>query len=249
MNFTISQAKLNFCSLSTEWVYNHIKKYCPHLLLYACEGIKFQIIFKYILSHSFLANSVGIDSWPAKPIEHGTISNTTRQSEMADLARRATSVCTKFHRDRLRNGWDITLWNFAKTRTNTQTDMGITIPRPPPMGGEVISNHEKFIESVSTVYYVMDTLPGIHYGGFWNNSNVHRPIVSYFCLRIHEEGIQHGNSDIPAPSAPGSCILKIWFIIILGSFLFGNCDNYLEELDHDCGPEWLQIICNCANKY
>ena len=28
---------------------------------------------------------------------------TTRQSEMADLARRATSVCTKFHRDRLRN--------------------------------------------------------------------------------------------------------------------------------------------------
>ena len=28
----------------------------------------------------------------------------TRQSEMADLARRATSVCTKFHRDRLRNG-------------------------------------------------------------------------------------------------------------------------------------------------
>ena len=27
----------------------------------------------------------------------------TRQSEMADLARRATSVCTKFHRDRLRN--------------------------------------------------------------------------------------------------------------------------------------------------
>ena len=27
----------------------------------------------------------------------------TRQSEMADLARRATSVCTKFNRDRLRN--------------------------------------------------------------------------------------------------------------------------------------------------
>ena len=53
----------------------------------------------------------------------------------------------KFHNDRLRNGWDITLWNFAKTRTNKQTnthtntqtnkqtnkqtDMGITIPRPP----------------------------------------------------------------------------------------------------------------------
>ena len=126
----------------------------------------------------------------------------TRQSEMADLARRATrwvgtfphiltpipnlfpeiwpnnvfnlsatydldlwpkilkifvshgvpirNMYAKFHNDRLRNGWDITLWNFAKTRTNkhtntqthkqtnTQTDMGITIPRPPPMGGEVI---------------------------------------------------------------------------------------------------------------
>ena len=48
------------------------------------------------------------------------------------------NVYVKFHDDRLRNDWDITLWNFAKTRTNTQTDMGITIPRPPPMGGEVI---------------------------------------------------------------------------------------------------------------
>ena len=57
------------------------------------------------------------------------------------------NIYAKFHNDRLRNGWDITLWNFAKTRTNTdkhthkhtnkQTDMGITIPRPPPMGGEV----------------------------------------------------------------------------------------------------------------
>ena len=59
------------------------------------------------------------------------------------------NMYAKFHNDRLRNGWDITLWNFAKTRTNTdkhthtqthkQTDMGITIPRPPPMGGEVIN--------------------------------------------------------------------------------------------------------------
>ena len=57
------------------------------------------------------------------------------------------NMYAKFHNDRLRNGWDITLWNFAKTRTNKQTnthkhtnkqtDMGITIPRPPPMGGEV----------------------------------------------------------------------------------------------------------------
>ena len=62
------------------------------------------------------------------------------------------NMYAKFHNDRLRNGWDIALWNFAKTRTNkhtnthtnkqthTQTDMGITIPRPPPMGGEVIMN-------------------------------------------------------------------------------------------------------------
>ena len=27
----------------------------------------------------------------------------------------------------------------TNTHTNKQTDMGITIPRPPPMGGEVIS--------------------------------------------------------------------------------------------------------------
>ena len=47
-------------------------------------------------------------------------------------------------------GWEMAeiLHVFAKTRTNTQTnthtnkqtDMGITIPRPPPMGGEVITN-------------------------------------------------------------------------------------------------------------
>ena len=32
------------------------------------------------------------------------------------------NMYAKFHNDRLRNGWDITLWNFAKTRTNKQTD-------------------------------------------------------------------------------------------------------------------------------
>ena len=45
------------------------------------------------------------------------------------------NMYAKFHNDRLRNGWDITLWNFAKTRTNkhthTQTnkhtDMGMVI--------------------------------------------------------------------------------------------------------------------------
>ena len=71
------------------------------------------------------------------------------------------NMYAKFHNDRW-NGWDITLWNFAKTRTNkhthkqthkqtsTQTDMGITIPRPPPMGGEVIT----LVCWVNSVYYV-----------------------------------------------------------------------------------------------
>ena len=31
------------------------------------------------------------------------------------------NMYAKFHNDRLRNGWDITLWNFAKTRTNKHT--------------------------------------------------------------------------------------------------------------------------------
>ena len=48
-------------------------------------------------------------------------------------------------------GWEMTeilhfeiLRKHGQTRTHTQThkqtDMGITIPRPPPMGGEVITN-------------------------------------------------------------------------------------------------------------
>ena len=31
------------------------------------------------------------------------------------------NMYAKFHNDRLRNGWYITLWNFAKTRTNKHT--------------------------------------------------------------------------------------------------------------------------------
>ena len=31
------------------------------------------------------------------------------------------NMYAKFHNDRLRNGWDITHWNFAKTRTYKQT--------------------------------------------------------------------------------------------------------------------------------
>ena len=58
------------------------------------------------------------------------------------------NMYAKFHNDRLRNGWDITLWNFAKTRTNTQTNTqthtqttnrhGHYNTSPSPYGGEVI---------------------------------------------------------------------------------------------------------------
>ena len=102
----------------------------------------------------------------------------TRQSEMADLARRATSVCTKFHRDRLRNGWDITLWNFAKTRTNTQTDMGITIPRPPPMGGEVTNTHTNKHTNRHGHY---NTSPS-PYGGRGSNWNLD---VHCYCRKLN----------------------------------------------------------------
>ena len=34
------------------------------------------------------------------------------------------------------------------TQTHKQTDMGITIPRPPPMGGEVISNMMMLIDEI-----------------------------------------------------------------------------------------------------
>ena len=52
------------------------------------------------------------------------------------------NMYAKFHNDRLRNGWDITLWNFAKTRTNkhkhtnTQTNRhGHYNTSPSPYGG------------------------------------------------------------------------------------------------------------------
>ena len=50
------------------------------------------------------------------------------------------NVYVKFHDDRLRNDWDITLWNFAKTRTNkhtnTQTNRhGHYNTSPSPYGG------------------------------------------------------------------------------------------------------------------
>ena len=52
------------------------------------------------------------------------------------------NMYAKFHNDRLRNGWDITLWNFAKTRTNTDTHTNTQTNRhghyntsPSPYGG------------------------------------------------------------------------------------------------------------------
>ena len=42
------------------------------------------------------------------------------------------------------------------TQTNKHTDMGITIPRPPPMGGEVIT----FV--IQSRRYVSSPLPGHH---------------------------------------------------------------------------------------
>ena len=50
------------------------------------------------------------------------------------------NVYVKFHDDRLRNDWDITLWNFVKTRTNTQTHTqtnrhGHYNTSPSPYGG------------------------------------------------------------------------------------------------------------------
>ena len=46
------------------------------------------------------------------------------------------NMYAKFHNDRLRNGWDITLWNFAKTRTNKHTNRhGHYNTSPSPYGG------------------------------------------------------------------------------------------------------------------
>ena len=50
------------------------------------------------------------------------------------------NMYAKCHNDRLRNGWDITHWNFAKTRTNTHTNRqtdrhGHYNTSPSPYGG------------------------------------------------------------------------------------------------------------------
>ena len=56
------------------------------------------------------------------------------------------NMYAKCHNDRLRNGWDITLWNFAKTRTNTQTHKhknrhGHYNTSPSPYGGRGNNPH------------------------------------------------------------------------------------------------------------
>ena len=80
-----------------------------------------QILFHYDYSwfyEWYLVSNKFSDCW--------LVLNTyiTRQSEMADLARATRWVGTlsdgnvhvKFHDDRLRNGGDITYWNFMETR-------------------------------------------------------------------------------------------------------------------------------------
>ena len=53
------------------------------------------------------------------------------------------NMYAKFHNDRLRNGWDIRLWNCAKTRTNTQTNRhGHYNTSPSPYGGRGNHLHE-----------------------------------------------------------------------------------------------------------
>ena len=54
-----------------------------------------------------LSATYDLDLWPKIFVSHGVP---------------IRNMYAKFHNDRLRNGWDITLWNFAKTRTNKHTN-------------------------------------------------------------------------------------------------------------------------------
>ena len=96
------------------------------------------------------------------------------------------NMYAKFHNDRLRNGWDITLWNFAKTRTNKHTNKhtnkqtwALQYLAPPPMGGEVntcwikvyqwLSNFINIKQS-NTFINIRDTISNIFFVSFWFNS-------------------------------------------------------------------------------
>ena len=66
-------------------------------------------------------------------------------------------------------GWEMTeilhfdiLRKHGQTHkhTNTQTDMGITIPRPPPMGGEVIIHAHSYKEEKHVCLIIDMNIPG-----------------------------------------------------------------------------------------
>ena len=81
------------------------------------------------------------------------------------------NVHAKFHNDRLGYGWDITLWNFAKTRTNkhthTQTNKhththkqtnrhGHYNTSPSPYGGRGNYSFNQYIDAIyhKTIYII-----------------------------------------------------------------------------------------------
>ena len=66
------------------------------------------------------------------------------------------NMYAKFHNDRLRNGWDITLWNFAKTRTNKHTN----------------KHTHKQTNTHTNRHGHYNTSPS-PYGGRGNNNNIH----------------------------------------------------------------------------
>ena len=130
----------------------------------------------------------------------------------------------KFHNDRLRNGWDITLWNFAKTRTNKQThthththtqtnkhtDMGITIPRPPPMGGEVIKVY--IIYSLHIIALI------ISFGQNTGVQNVFLPHGLYFFSLFSVLFLSFFHGFLPARGRKTDYIISMALTAIVGSF-------------------------------
>ena len=98
----------------------------------------FRLTVYCVVCFSLALSPPSLESTPSLSPRHSLAPpNLTRQSEMADLARRATSVCTKFHRDRLRNDWIMTSDTHTVTakngiyrnfiwgvRTSTPVDLG-----------------------------------------------------------------------------------------------------------------------------
>ena len=66
-------------------------------------------------------------------------------------------------------GWDI----VKHTQTNRHTNMGITIPRPPPMGGEVTTkdNSHRLINPPLILHTSIHTLSAKHVHSTWQTHN------------------------------------------------------------------------------